>query len=276
MMQQSLPVIHMFWHGAPLSRMERLCLTSFQANGHPVQLHVYEPPAGVPAGIELVDAEQTLSRQHIFRHEQSKSVAAFADWFRYRVLHARGGIWADTDVVCLKPLNYPGTEVFGWMDETAINNAVLGLRAGHQLAAWMAECCEHPNRWRPYDDTRTRRRKLKRRFLRGNRRGDVKWGEYGPQGFTQAARHFGEQDKALPFWHFYPIHYLNWHTVFDGSLPDQPGLLEASHALHLWNEKTRQAPGGFDKNGRFAPASLFERLCARYLTNDSSAPTSRP
>ena len=51
-----LPVIHMFWHGAPLSRVERLCLASFVANGHPVHLYVYDEPAGVPAGVRLRDA----------------------------------------------------------------------------------------------------------------------------------------------------------------------------------------------------------------------------
>lgn len=258
----------MFWHGAPLSRLERLCMASFIACGHRVQLHVYEQPEGIPRGVEIADAAELLPRRLLFRHEQSQSVAAFADWFRYRVLYERGGIWADTDVVCLKPLSYSSAEIFARMDQTAINNAVLGLPAGHPLAAWMGDCCEHPNRLLPYDDARTRRRKLKRRFLQGNRRGNIRWGEYGPNGFTQAAHHFGLDEKALPYWHFYPIHYLNWRTVFDGSLPDAPGFLEHSYALHLWNEMTRLVQG-FDKNARFPPRSLFEQLCARYLTNDS-------
>jgi hypothetical protein len=222
----------------------------------------------VPEGIELIDAAQTLPRSRIFHHQKTGSIAAFADWFRYRVLYDQGGIWADTDVVCLKPLSYTHEEIYAWMDETAINNAVLGLPAGHRLAAWMAECCEHPNRLLAYDDTRTKRRKLERRFLHGNRAGNIRWGEYGPYGFTQAARHFGEHEKALPFWHFYPIHHLNWRCVFDGSLPLNDSFVDASYALHLWNEKTRQHPG-FDKNARFAPHSLFERLCTRYLKSDN-------
>ena len=60
----------------------------------------------------------------------------------------------------------------------------------------------------------------------------------------------------------------NWHTVFDSSLSDNPNLIGASYGLHLWNEMLRRSPG-FDKNGRFPPDSLFERLCARYLTSDN-------
>jgi hypothetical protein len=120
----------------------------------------------------------------------------------------------------------------------------------------------------PYDSRRTRRRKLQRRLLQGNRRGNVAWGEYGPQGFTQAARHLGYEGRALPYWHFYPVHYLNWRTVFDGSLHDNPGVIAASTTLHLWNEMTRRAHG-FDVNVRFPSESLFEQLCARYLKTDS-------
>jgi len=257
----------MFWYGAALSRLERMCISSFLANGHALHLHVYSEPAGVPQGVQLADAGITLPRQLLFHHESSGSVAAFADWFRYRVLYDRGGVWADTDVVCLRPLAYPHPEIFARQDETLINNAVLGLPAGHPLAAWMSECCEQPNRPLPYDTARTRRHKLKRRLLQGNRRGNIRWGEYGPEGFTQAARHLGYEHRALPFWHFYPLSYPNWRCMFDSSLSGNPGLVAGSTAVHLWNEMSRRAPD-FDRNGPFPPDSLFERLCARYLTND--------
>jgi hypothetical protein len=262
------PVIHMFWDGPRLSRMERLCMSSFLANGHTVRLHVYQPPAEVPKGVQIVDAAATLPRRHLFRLRQSNSVAAFADWFRFQVLHDQGGIWADTDVVCLKPLDYARQEIFGWQDQNTINVAVLGLPAGHELARWMLECWRNPDRVMPYDSRRLRRRKLWRRLRPGDSRPHIEWGEFGPLGFTQAAKYLGYERLALPFWHFYPIGFENWHTIFDDSLRDNPQLIEASSALHLWNEMARRT-AAFDKNARFAPDSLFERLCARYLRTDS-------
>lgn len=243
-------------------------MSSFVANGHSVLLHVYDEPAGVPAGVKLVDAASVLPRHHLFVHAKSGSFAIFADWFRYRLLHERGGLWVDTDVVCLKPFDHAHDEIYAWQDERLINNAVLGLPQGHQLAAWMADCCEHPNRILPYDSARTRRRKLLRRLRFGGRGRLIKWGESGPGGLTEAARHLGYSERTLPFWHFYPIHHLNWRAVFDSSLRDNPQLIAASYGLHLWNEMARRQPG-FDKNGRFSPDSLFERLCARYLTSDN-------
>ncbi|AMN46107.1 hypothetical protein ACG33_03075 [Steroidobacter denitrificans] len=271
--REKLPAVHMFWHGSWLSRLERLCMNSFMANGHTLLLHTYEPPKNVPPGVTLVDAAETLAQKYLFRDKRHNSVAAFADWFRFRLLYRQGGIWADTDVVCLKPLNYGRAELFAWETLTTINVAVLGLPAGHELAAWMLECWDHPNRWLSYDSGRMKRRKLLRRLRPGDTRPHIRWGEFGPRGFTHAVRHLGYENLALPFWHFYPVHYQNWHTIFDDSLRDNPMLTQASSALHLWNEMTRRARG-FDKNAPFPGDSLFERLCARYLRSDDSGTNS--
>jgi hypothetical protein len=264
-----LPVIQMFWHGSPLSRVERLSIASFLHHGHPVELYVYEEPPRVPQGLRLRDAAEILPKKYLFRHRKTKSLGMFADWFRYRLLFERGGLWSDADMVCLKPFDYPATEVFAWQDEQFINNAVLGLRAGDPLAKWMAEVCEHPNRWLPYDEWSFRLRKLKRRFLQGNRRSWVRWGESGPMGLTRAARHFGYTDRALPSWHFYPVSYQNFGILFESPPAGRNGFdFGESRAVHLWNNLL-VLRGGPSKDSRFAPDSPFERLCARYLPDET-------
>ncbi|HEY1284160.1 MAG TPA: hypothetical protein VGE96_06735, partial [Steroidobacteraceae bacterium] len=80
-MNPELPTIRMFWHGAPLSRVEKLSMASFVANGHPVELFVYEEPAGVPKGVALQEARQILPAESLFRHRRTRSLAVFADWF---------------------------------------------------------------------------------------------------------------------------------------------------------------------------------------------------
>jgi hypothetical protein len=261
---QALPTIQMFWHGAPLSRVEKLSLTSFVRNGHPVDLYVYDELAEVPGGVRLMDANHILPRASLFRHRRTQSLALFADWFRYRLLLERGGIWADMDMVCLRPFDYDTTRIFGWQDESYINNAVLGLPAGDPLAEWLAASCEKPNRLLPYDDMRTKLRKLKRRLLRGNRRSDVRWGESGPAGLTSAARHLGYADSALPSWHFYPVSHQNYRALFESPGAGTALDFAASRAVHLWNhmlEVQQQA----DKSARFPADSPFERLYSRYM-----------
>ena len=260
---QLLPVIQMFWHGAPLSRVERLSLTSFVHHGHEVHLYAYDAIEGVPAGVTMRDASEILSRDLIFRHRRTQSIAPFADWFRYRLLFERGGIWADTDVVCLKPFDYAQPRVFAWQDEHLINNAVIGLPAGDPLAIWMAEACEHPNRWLPYDDLGKRILKVRRRYLLGNRRNHIRWGESGPVGLTDAIEHFGHKSEALPRWHFYPVPHQNFRRLFESPGPAGNIRLDDSRAVHLWNNLIEQQPGA-SKNARFPRDSLFEQLCARY------------
>jgi len=256
----------MFWHGPPLSRLERLCLSSFVANGHRLNLFVYEEPKGVPEGVEVVDAASILSPELLFKHRRTGSVGIFADWFRYRLLRTQGGIWADTDVVCLKPLRFKAPEVFAWQDDHTINNAILGLPPGHELAAWMDACCENPNRVLPYDSWKLRLRKWRRRVLQGNRRERIRWGEYGPKGFTLAARHFGFASLALPASTFYPVTCEDWRSLFTSGA--EAAWLDSAHAVHLWNNMLGQEPG-FDKDRAFPADSAYERLCARYLKSAS-------
>ena len=265
-----LTTIHMFWHGPALSRMERLAVASFLHHGHAVDLHVYDEPQGVPAGARLREAADTLPREAIFLHRRTGSVALFADWFRYRLLAEQGGVWADMDVACLQPIAYPQAEVFAWEDERQLNNAILGLPAGHALARWLADCCERPNRLLPYDGWRVRLRKLRRRFLQGDRRDGLRWGELGPKGLTAAARHLGYLERALPSAHFYPVPAERWRSLFEAA--PRPGALPwgaESRAVHLWNNMAARSPD-FDKGAQFAADSPFEVLCARYGVSNGS------
>lgn len=258
----SLPVIQMFWHGAHLSRIERLSMISFLRNGHSVALYVYDEPGGVPAGVQLKDAAEILPRSSLFFHRRNQSVAHFSDWFRYRLLFERGGLWSDTDMVCLKPFDYSNPIVFAWQDAEHLNNAVLGLPARDPLAEWLARSCERPNEMLPYDDFQRRFAKLKRR-LKGQGREAVRWGDTGPYGLTRAAQHLGGYiEHALPKWHFYPVSYEENQMLFESAQGGAPSIFEGSRAVHLWNQLIDRA----SKNTQFPADSPFERLWARYVS----------
>jgi hypothetical protein len=212
--------------------------------------------------VNLVAASPILPRDLLFKHRRTGSVGIFADWFRYRLLRSKGGIWADTDVVCLKPLSFERPEIFARQDDRTINNAILGLPVEHALAAWMDSCCENPNRVLPYDTWKLRARKWRRRVLQGNRRERIRWGEYGPRGFTLAAQHLGFADLALLPSAFYPVACDDWRSLFTSGA--EPEWFGAAYAVHLWNNMLGQE-AGFDKNRMFPADSAYERLCAQYL-----------
>ena len=256
-------LIQSLWIGPELSLLEQLSIASFLKNGHPYDLYTYDDVRGVPAGTTLRDANDIIPEKHIFT-TRGTSVACYSDWFRWELLYRHGHYWADMDIVCLRPFDYSDAIVFGNFQTRAPAIGVLKFPAQHPLPRFMADTCMQPNRVLPYDSRRTRRKKFKR-FLLGNRRNNIDWGEAGgPRGFRQALDHFGLLDRGLPFTAFYPIAPGNWESVFDDTLQADSELFAETRAIHLWNENMRRA-SGFDKNARFPAESLIEQLKARYL-----------
>ena len=97
-------IVQSLWIGDSLSVMERLCLASFMANGYTFHLYVYDEVEGVPAGVLLMDASEILPRSKVFKYKKRNTYAGFSNHFRYKLLCMKGGVWVDTDVVCLDSL----------------------------------------------------------------------------------------------------------------------------------------------------------------------------
>jgi hypothetical protein len=259
----SLPTIKMFWFGAALGRVQQLALRSFVANGHAVQLYVYEKPIGTPADVECADAQAILPRSAVFRHKRTGSLAPFSDWFRYRMLLVEGGIWCDADIVCLRPFDFTRDVVIASSGPGWLNNAVLGLPAGHALARWLNDYCEHPSRWFPTDSWKTRLIKLRRKLLHRGDRARFRYGETGPKALTRIAKHLGLDVEALPAAEFFPLSDAEWRQAFDGSLRLDSPRLAASRAIHLSYEMIRRSVN-HSPESRYRPDCLFEQLCSRY------------
>jgi hypothetical protein len=76
------PTVKMLWVNAELSTIERLSMCSFVACGHDVELFTYGKVAGIPDGVRVRDAREVLPESRAFYCKRSRSVAAFANWFR--------------------------------------------------------------------------------------------------------------------------------------------------------------------------------------------------
>ncbi len=93
---KSLPV-HMLWVSGELSRLARLSLASFVAQGYRVTLWSYDPDHLRAECADVRDAASLLPLPEGDTH----NMAYLTSLFRYRVLAEQGGIWADLDVVAL-------------------------------------------------------------------------------------------------------------------------------------------------------------------------------
>lgn len=174
-----------FWAGGPLTPYESLCLTSFVAHGHDVDLYTFDRALVAPPGIHVRDASEVLSKDEFFVYEDGfgkGSPSSFANLFRYKLLTEKGGWWIDTDVVCLSADIPSFGEFFAREDTNLVNGAVLLFEPRHPV---MVRC-----------------------FGEAQRLGrSVRWGDTGPRLLTRVLREHGSLGSAQPSSACYPVHH---------------------------------------------------------------------
>ncbi|GGA81627.1 hypothetical protein GCM10011369_24500 [Neiella marina] len=254
-------VVQSLWIGNQLSVLEQLTICSYLANGHQFHLYTYGPVKGIPEGTTILDANQILPEQSIFK-ANGGSLAIFADWFRWELLSQQGGTWVDMDLVCIKPFDFTEDVVFGSQKMAELNVAMLKFPAGHRVCQFMAQACRQPTAPWPNDKTKHKIQRFFRKALPRSAQFGSRGSIGGPKGFTQAAKHFGVMDQAKPYTYFYPVHATNCDAIFDRTFANDR-LFSNTYALHLWNEYL--AAKKIDKNHQFPPDSLIEQLKRQYL-----------
>ena len=234
-------IIQGLWIGPELSLLEQLSISSFLLNGHEYHLYVYDDLKNIPAGTVLKDANEVLPAARIFQYKQRPSYAGFANFFRYKLLLERGGWWADTDIVCLKPFDFPEDYVFSseidHQGVEVVTSCTIKVPAGSNLMAYTWNVCN---------------KKSPARLV---------WGETGPRLMAKAVRKFSLKRYKKGSRVFCPVNYQEWQRVLE---PDSQILLDdRTFAIHVWNEMWRLA--GQDKNAEYEPGCLYEKLKANYL-----------
>jgi hypothetical protein len=90
---------HFFWAYGNVGAAFEKCIMSFANRGFECSVWTYGNISDLPS--ELVkDAREIIPESSIFLNRQG-SYAGFSDLFRYEVLSKIGGLYSDTDVVCL-------------------------------------------------------------------------------------------------------------------------------------------------------------------------------
>jgi mannosyltransferase OCH1-like enzyme len=232
-------VIQGLWIGPELSALERVSISSFLSKGHAYHLYAYDHVKHVPRGAEVRDGNEILPSSMIFMYRDFKSYSGFSNFFRYKLLLDRGGWWADTDTVCLKPFDFREEYVFSSEaigGKRHINSGVIKAPAGSEAMAYAWQVC------------------------RGKDPERLVWGETGPRLVSETVRKFSLDRYAAPPSTFCPISLPDWEKVLD------PGRAwafdDSTRAIHMWNEAWRRT--GKDKDARYHPDCLYERLRKMY------------
>lgn len=267
-------IIQSLWIGNKLSKLEQLCIESFLYHNHEFHLYTYGPIEGIPGKTTIKDANEIIPEKEIFLWRNT-SYAAFSDWFRWELLYQKGNYWVDTDVIALKHFDFKESIVFANQEENSIAPGVLKFPAKHDFCKFMSDTCCSPFNPLPYDSTKVKFKKFIKKYILLKNRGDIHWGfAGGPVGFTNAVRYFELNKHSKPFTYFYPIHYSNWHTIFDDTFKnDTMPIFHDCYAIHFWNEMISRsnAMGNglrIDKNQDFPKDSLIEHLKQKYHQNE--------
>lgn len=209
-----LPVIHGFWMGPKLSRLEQLTLHSFVRWGHAFHLWVYdELEIPVPKGVVLCDASEILPRDRIFRKRERDaetgvgegSISPFTDLFRYKLLYDRGGVWSDMDITCLRPFDIETDYVFRSHQLGMVGNLMKCPQGSELMKACYEESDAIANEdvdW--HAQIRILNRNVQRLGLTSYIRDDIS----NLDNWNESVRPFVEHYEPIPDqWH--AIHWLN-------------------------------------------------------------------
>ena len=242
-------VIQSLWIGDELSQVEKLCISSYIQNGHDFHLYAYNEIKGVPGGCSVKDANDILPESDVFAYQSGigrGSFSAFSNYFRYKMLNLVGGWWTDTDIVCIKKIDFKDPFVFAsekTLDGNShITSGIIKSLAGSEFSKFCYNFCEKQNKE------------------------ILQWGTVGPKLVSSAVQELQMEEYVKPWSFFNPIGFEQFGMLFDDTFGNIN--LEDSYTLHLWNEMWRRS--GIDKDRAFPKNSLLEKLNTEY--NENSIP----
>ena len=259
----TLPTIVSFWHG-PMSWLEKLSITSFRRQGHPVAVYSYAPMADLPAGAEWRHASQVLPEDKLVFYKGRGTPGVFSDHFRYAALRAGLGIYADLDIYCQRPIEGPPPHLFAWERPGSVNGAVLHIPADAPLLDDLLGVFTLDQR--PLLEPHLppfRRMEVALRRLFGDRVSPehMQYGATGPMALTHFVARHGLTAQVLPAATFYPVPYEGIPALMKTGSSLDLVIKPETLGIHLWRSQlTDRGRAGLPLPER---GSALAALCAR-------------
>jgi hypothetical protein len=235
----TLPTIVSFWHG-PLSWLEILCITAFRRQGHGVAVYSYDPIENLPAGAEWRDATHVLPREKLVFYKGKGTPGVFSDHFRYAVLRAGLGVYADLDIYCVRPIEGPPDYLFAWERPGSVNGAVLHIPATAPLLDDLLDIFETRERplFEPYLPLMRRMEVAARRLL-GDRvtPEHMQYGATGPMALTHFVAAHGLTAQVRSSETFYPVPYEGIPALMKAGSSLEAAVTPETLGVHLWRSQ---------------------------------------
>ncbi|MEI8300902.1 MAG: glycosyltransferase [Chlamydiota bacterium] len=214
------PILHFIWLGSQLPLFAKLSIQSWQMQHPGWEIKLWDDVA-----VETFQWSDTRCKNNFY---QASLFAEKADILRYEILYQYGGIYSDTDVVCLKPFHHLLTENLEFFTGIETNNTplhvatgIIGASKGSDLLKYCID--HHMGKLEAPDVTILERT--------------------GPALFSLACNHIlsskttPNNHLVLPVTYFYPLPFKNRNIPIDQV---QDYIQKESMAIHLWNSSWLQ------------------------------------
>ena len=249
-------IVQSLWIGNKLSIMENLCIKSFLKNDYDYHLYTYNFVENVPEGTIIKDANEILDNSEVYSYANS-SFSAISNRFRFELLYKRGGMWVDTDVICIKKYDMGNDKYIIFSEsnkkynEQKIGACILKFPIGDPILLDAIQICKDK----------------KKDIIDGT----LVWG-LGPSTVKHLVEKYNLEQYVKP-WKF--ANSCSCHHVLsiinpDFKTGDPKGYASSvdelspdTYFIHLWHEFWRR--NNIDKDAKFPEKSLFEGLKALYF-----------
>ena len=243
-------IIQSLWVDGELSKMEQLCAKSFIDNNHEYHLYTYGDVKNIPEGVIVKNGNDIVPESDIFRYKNG-SLSAFSNYFRFNLLHKKGGYWVDADVLCVKPFKFDQEIIF------------VSEPIGRNFQSQVPTSCiiKLPENTDITREAIEMQKEHKKMIISG----ELEWGS-GPKTINHIINKFNLQK-----------HVLNWQKVctcdyqsvlsliepnsivrnyFPNIIDTYENIKDEMFCIHLWNEGWRNQ--GMNKNSTFNCDSIYE------------------
>lgn len=229
--------INMFWHGATLGPIHAACVRSFQRHGHTVIMHCYEKPHDLPEGVSVFDASKLMPFSDLIAERKTGSVSIGADRYRYRLIGAGLGIYADCDMFCVRPITN-SEYIIGSQQANSVNNAFLKYPPDSPLAGALIRATQEVDFVPPWLNSKKRiGQEWRRKIGLGKHVGAQKWGVWGPKLLTYLVKELNLEHVVAPIDKYYPVHHCQASLFFDPELQLEDLITPRTEAVHLWHKE---------------------------------------
>lgn len=250
-----LPAVQSLWIGGELSRMEKTSIGSFLEKGHDFDLYTYGSIKGIPRQVNVIEAREILDGSSIDKCIDNKDYATLSDIFRYKLLFEKGGIWVDTDIICLRPFNFDDEHVFASERverqsrfEIKLPYRPVGCVIKAPAGSEIIHYCLKKSRKKEFEN--------------------IEWAEVGPDLLDITVEEFSMDECVYPPYKFCPIPWWKWRDFIKDDLKTRTKekikqYLLNPYSYHLWNSKWSE--GKANKNKKYPKRTIYGRMQSSVL-----------